>query len=128
MNAAEAKEEKIDLAAHADSAVEYKHNDGVLEAEKIARQKLDQLKAEGRYRVFIDINRQRGAFPLAHNHTDMDTPLEQQSTHMDVALTDNPDEVTVWCNNDYLGMGQHPAVVGAMLEAVAVRVSIREGI
>ncbi len=62
---------------------------------------LDQLKADGNYRVFADLERRCGNFPRADNHKDG-------------ALRD----VTVWCSNDYLGMGQNATVVSAMVEAV----------
>ncbi|WP_103333123.1 5-aminolevulinate synthase [Pseudotabrizicola formosa] len=62
---------------------------------------LDTLKAEGNYRVFADLERRCGNFPRADNHKDG-------------ALRD----VTVWCSNDYLGMGQNPSVVNAMVDAV----------
>src|SRR5215470_12751735 len=62
---------------------------------------LGALTLEGRYRVFADILRQRGEFPSAVHHT-------PEGTH----------PITVWCSNDYLGMGQHPAVLGAMHEAI----------
>ncbi len=62
---------------------------------------LDGLKAEGRYRVFADIRRTRGAFPAGVRHSDSGaTPI------------------TVWCSNDYLGMGQHPSVIAAMHNAI----------
>ncbi|OYW57051.1 MAG: 5-aminolevulinic acid synthase [Hyphomicrobium sp. 32-62-53] len=64
---------------------------------------LDQIKAEGRYRVFADLKRQRGAFPSATRYT-------ETSNH----------PITVWCSNDYLGMGQHPNVLAAMHEAIDV--------
>jgi len=63
---------------------------------------IDRLHDEGRYRVFIDILRTKGSFPNArcfHGHN-------------------GPKPITVWCSNDYLGMGQHPAVVAAMEEAL----------
>jgi len=63
---------------------------------------INRLHAEGRYRTFIDIERKRGQFPHA-------TWRKQDGTDV---------PVTVWCGNDYLGMGQHPAVLAAMHEAL----------
>ncbi len=63
---------------------------------------IDRLHEEGRYRVFIDIMRNKGAFPNArcfHGHN-------------------GPKPITVWCSNDYLAMGQHPKVIGAMEDAL----------
>ena len=65
------------------------------------RDALAGLKREGRYRVFTDIVRERGDYPNADFYT-------QGATR----------PVTVWCSNDYLGMGQHPKVVAAMHEAI----------
>ena len=62
---------------------------------------LDALKAEGNYRVFADLERRCGSFPRAANHKDGQVR-----------------DVTVWCSNDYLGMGQNETVVKAMVEAV----------
>ncbi|MBF9036648.1 5-aminolevulinate synthase [Rhodobacterales bacterium HKCCE2091] len=63
---------------------------------------LDSLHAEGRYRTFIDIERRNGQFPNA-------VWTRPDGTQRDI---------TVWCGNDYLGMGQHPAVLSAMHEAL----------
>ena len=63
---------------------------------------LDGLRVEGRYRIFVDILRLRGAFPYA---------LLRQADG-------NERRITVWCSNDYLGMGQNPAVLDAMKQAV----------
>ena len=65
-------------------------------------QALQRLHDEGRYRTFIDIERRKGHFPHA------------VWTRPDG--TERP--VTVWCGNDYLGMGQHPVVLEAMHEAL----------
>ena len=62
---------------------------------------LEAVKREGRYRVFADVKRRRGLFPQA-----------------DVVIGMDSRPVTVWCSNDYLGMGQHPNVVAAMHEAI----------
>ena len=63
---------------------------------------IDRLHDEGRYRVFIDILRTKGSFPNARCF----------------AGHNGPKPITVWCSNDYLAMGQHPAVVAAMEEAL----------
>jgi 5-aminolevulinate synthase len=62
---------------------------------------LQVLKDEGRYRVFADIRRDRGHFPSAWH-------FAQQGAR----------QITVWCSNDYLGMGQNPAVLDAMHAAL----------
>lgn len=62
---------------------------------------LQILKDEGNYRIFAELERQRGQFPRAKSHD-----------------SDAPAEVTVWCSNDYLGMGQNPLVVEAMKSAI----------
>ncbi|NBE08255.1 5-aminolevulinate synthase [Paragemmobacter ruber] len=72
-----------------------------MDFDAIFQGQLDALKAEGNYRVFADLERRCGSFPRAANHKDGTVR-----------------EVTVWCSNDYLGMGQNQTVVKAMIEAV----------
>ncbi len=73
-----------------------------MDYDKIFSQAIDRLHAEGRYRVFIDILRNKGSFPNARCF----------------AHHNGPQPVTVWCSNDYLAMGQHPDVIVAMEEAL----------
>ncbi len=72
--------------------------------EKFFQDRLAELKTEGRYRVFIDLERQAGSFPYAKNY------------RIDGQVAD----VAVWCSNDYLGMGLSPVVIDAMVEAVKI--------
>lgn len=73
-----------------------------MDYEKIFAEAIDAIHDEGRYRVFADITRDRGSFPRAERHD----------------AGDNAKSVTVWCSNDYLGMGQHPSVLEAMHKAL----------
>ena len=72
-----------------------------MDYEGFFRAELDALKDEGDYRVFANLERHAGDFPRATRRAD-----------------GREHEVTVWCSNDYLGMGQHPAVRRAMIEAI----------
>ena len=76
--------------------------DTALDYGKIFNSAIDRLHEEGRYRVFIDILRNKGNFPNARCF----------------AGHNGPKPITVWCSNDYLAMGQHPKVIEAMEEAL----------
>ena len=65
------------------------------------RSQLDALRKDGNYRVFAELERMTGAFPRARRYRD-----------------GRASDVTVWCSNDYLGMGQHSKVIAAMHEAI----------
>jgi len=71
----------------------------VIDYDKFFADSIQRLREEGRYRVFNDLERKAGSFPYARSH----------ATGRDV---------TVWCSNDYLGMGQHPKVTTAMAETI----------
>ncbi|MBH89549.1 MAG: 5-aminolevulinate synthase [Magnetovibrio sp.] len=73
-----------------------------MDYENFFLENIDDLKSEGRYRIFADLERTAGAFPKAINHRPDGT------TH----------EITVWCSNDYMGMGQNPMTLAAMHEAI----------
>jgi 5-aminolevulinate synthase len=71
-----------------------------MDFDRFFTEELGTLKAEGNYRIYANLQRQRGEQTRAVNHQN------------------EPREVTVWCSNDYLGMAHHPDVVGAMVNAV----------
>ena len=73
-----------------------------MDYQRIFAEAIERLHAEGRYRVFIDILRNKGAFPNARCF----------------AGHNGPKPITVWCSNDYLTMGQNPQVIAAMEEAL----------
>ncbi|PWC81959.1 5-aminolevulinate synthase, partial [Azospirillum sp. Sp 7] len=73
-----------------------------MDYESFFRTQIVSLKQDGRYRVFANLERQAGNFPKA--------------TFRDAAGKER--EVTVWCSNDYLGMGQNPVVLKAMHDAI----------
>ena len=72
-----------------------------MDYENFFRKNLDGLRREGNYRVFAELQRHAGDFPRATHFRGRDQA-----------------QVTVWCSNDYLGMGQHPDVISAMHEAL----------
>ena len=72
-----------------------------MDYERFFSDRLAGLRNDGRYRVFADLERHAGDFPRASHHAG-----------------GRVEDVTVWCSNDYLGMGQHPGVVAAMHEAL----------
>ena len=69
--------------------------------DKTFQDKIDALHAEGRYRIFADLRRRRGSYPVAEHFS-----------------PERVRDVQVWCSNDYLGMSQHPSVIKAMHEAL----------
>ena len=71
-----------------------------MDFEQFFADRIGDLHREGRYRIFADLERKAGAFPNARNY-------REGEAH----------DVTVWCSNDYLGMGQHPTVIDAMCDA-----------
>ena len=73
-----------------------------MDYQSVFAEAIERLHEEGRYRVFIDILRNKGAYPNARCF----------------AGHNGPKPITVWCSNDYLAMGQHPAVIAAMEEAL----------
>jgi 5-aminolevulinate synthase len=73
-----------------------------MDYQRLFAERIADLKSEGRYRVFADLERKAGKFPQALRH-------RADGTTQDV---------TVWCSNDYLGMGQHPEVLASMHDAI----------
>jgi 5-aminolevulinate synthase len=72
-----------------------------MDYERYFAEAVSGLKTEGRYRVFADLERRAGDFPRAKRH-----------------VSERVEQVTVWCSNDYLGMGQNPKVIAAMHAAL----------
>lgn len=75
--------------------------------DKIVEEKMEQLRKEGRYRVFFDLERQKGNFPKAWKRGELGDTSKAMK-----------EQVVSYCSNDYLGMGQHPVVVEKMIEVV----------
>ncbi|WP_300304721.1 5-aminolevulinate synthase [Ferrovibrio sp.] len=73
-----------------------------MDYEALFGQAVDKLRAEKRYRVFTELARNCGSFPVADNYSGI-----------------GPAKITIWCSNDYLGMGQHPAVIEALQQGAA---------
>lgn len=76
-----------------------------MDYEKFFASKISDLKSEGRYRVFADLDRQAGVFPKATVHQ----------------ADGSTKTITVWCSNDYMGMGQNPDAIKAMVDTVEKR-------
>ena len=74
-----------------------------MDYERVFRGAVERIRGEGRYRVFCDLARQAGGFPHARRYPAPDA---------------EPRPITVWCSNDYLGMGQHPVVLAAAIESI----------
>lgn len=72
-----------------------------MEYDSFFEDQLNVLRKEGRYRVFAELERKAGVFPQASRYK-----------------SDSASDVTIWCSNDYLGMGQNPKVIAAMHEAL----------
>ena len=72
-----------------------------MDYERFFGEEINRLKAEGNYRVFAELERHAGYFPNASRHIDNEKK-----------------EITVWCSNDYLGMGQHPDVLATMKNTI----------
>ncbi|MEM6888200.1 MAG: 5-aminolevulinate synthase [Pseudomonadota bacterium] len=72
-----------------------------MDFDTLFQNQLDTLKEDGNYRIFAELERRVGQFPTARCHD-----------------AESPDEVTVWCSNDYLGMGQHPDVIKTMKSTI----------
>ncbi len=79
-----------------------------MDYDRVFEQAVAQVRDEGRYRVFADLEREAGRFPMARNYGP------------------GPDEVVVWCSNDYIGQGQNPAVIDA-LKLAATRMGAGSG-
>ncbi|PZM08004.1 5-aminolevulinate synthase [Rhizobium tubonense] len=72
-----------------------------MDFDRFFQSQLQRLHDDGSYRVFADLERKQGLYPLATRHA-----------------ANGSNDVTVWCSNDYLGMGQHPKVLAAMKAAI----------
>jgi len=97
---------------------------------------VQDIRKEGRYRHFADIERQVGSFPVARRHdtkaASSSTRFQEKSSDCQADLVEKPDanavensekvkepiSTTIWCSNDYLAMGHHPAVIEAMVKTV----------
>lgn len=79
-------------------------------------EKISKMKEEGTYRTFNHIDRKVGQWPKADNRLDIRPAYIPETANYEGELHK---DITIWCNNDYLGMGQHPVVLQEMVKAIS---------
>ncbi|MEQ9811469.1 MAG: 5-aminolevulinate synthase, partial [Azospirillaceae bacterium] len=87
-----------------------------MDYEKLFGDAIDRLQDEGRYRLFAELERRVGRFPEAHHHGHGSVNVRGDERFCPGGA--EPADITIWCSNDYLGMGHHPVVIDGMKRAI----------